>query len=170
MSLARTAVKSRQGKWGLFAAQRQASWRVGLVLVLLLALGSAAWVWPSGFRVALAHAHNLVALALWVFGFARQPRTAKLLALGFLVVAALLLATPLAWFGFELGLRQCLGLSTFQAAATLAPGRCTTPTMSRSALGAPIFPRPIPRPATPRGAMPRDCGGGAFNAAAALIA
>lgn len=111
----------------LCAAQKRASWRVGLVLVALLALGSAAWVWPRAFGVVLAHAHNLVALALWVFGFARQRRSATLLALGFLGVGALLLATPLAWFGFELGLRECLGLSSFQAAAALAPGvRSTT--------------------------------------------
>lgn len=106
----------------LCAAPKQASWRVGLVLAVLLALSSAAWVWPRAFRVALAHAHNLVALALWVFGFAHQRRAAKLLALGFVSVGALLLLTPLAWFGFKLGLRECWGLSTFQAAAALAPG------------------------------------------------
>lgn len=106
----------------VFAAQKQGIWRVGLVLVALCALGSAAWAWPRAFRVVLAHAHNLVALALWVFGFSRQPRAAKLLALGFVGVGALLLLTPLAWFGFKHGLRECWGLSALQAAATLAPG------------------------------------------------
>ena len=54
--------------------------------------------------------------------------------------------------------------------AALVLGRGTTPTMSKSADGAAPLPRHIPRPATPRGAMPRGAAGGAFKAAAALMA
>lgn len=107
-------------------ASRRTLWRFGLVLAALLLLGGAAWFWPRTSRVVLAHAHNLVALGLWVFGFARLRRAAGLLALGFVGVGGLLLATPLAWFGFELGLRECLGLNAFEAAAALAPGVAST--------------------------------------------
>lgn len=109
------------------AARKQAWRRVGLALGAALLLASAGWLWPRAFRVGLAHAHNVVALGLWSFGFARQRRVAGLLGLAFVGVGALLLATPLAWFGFKVGLQQCFGLHTLQAAAALAPGvRSTT--------------------------------------------
>lgn len=106
----------------VLTAKKQAWPRVGLALAGLLLLASVAWVWPRTFRVGLAHAHNLVALALWVFGFARRRRTAYWLALGFVGVGALLLSTPLAWFGFNAGLQESFGLHALQAADTLAPG------------------------------------------------
>lgn len=105
-----------------FAAGRNASVRVGLAwgaALLLLGLGL---VWPRAFRLGFAHAHNLVALGLWVFAFARQRRKAAKLALLVVGAAGLLLCSPLAWFGFRLGLRQCLGLHALAAADTLAPG------------------------------------------------
>lgn len=103
-------------------ARRNAGLRVALVwgaALLLLTLGL---VWPRAFRLGLSHAHNLVALGLWVFAFAGQRRSAATLALGVVGVAGLLLCSPLAWFGFSVGLRQCFGLHALAAADTLAPG------------------------------------------------
>jgi len=106
----------------LSAAERALGWRVALALAgasLLLVVGIA---WPRAFRLGLSHLHNLVALALWAWAFSRHRRSATLMAFGVVVLAALLLATPLAWVGFSVGLPQWRGLHSLQAANTLAPG------------------------------------------------
>jgi hypothetical protein len=106
----------------LTAARPGAGRRVALALgatALLAAVGAA---WPQGFRLALSHLHNLAALALWALAFARQRRSALTLGLGVIGLAGLLLATPLAWFGFQLGLREFMGLHALAAADTLAVG------------------------------------------------
>lgn len=87
--------------------------------LLLLALGL---IWPRAFQLGFGHGHNLVALGLWVCAFAKQRRSAARLALLVVGAAALLLCSPLAWFGFRVGLRQCFGLHALAAADTLAPG------------------------------------------------
>jgi len=106
----------------LAAARAATGWRVALVLAAALLLVGLGLIWPRAFRLGLSHAHNLVALGLWAFAFARRRRSAASLALGVLVLAALLLCTPLAWLGFSVGLRECFGLHAFGAADTLAPG------------------------------------------------
>lgn len=103
-------------------ACRQTWRRAGLAAAAALLLLCVGWLWPRSLRIGLAHGHNLLALALWVFAFARRRRLATALTLGFVTVGALLLATPLAWFGFNAGLRECFGLHALQAADTLAPG------------------------------------------------
>lgn len=110
----------------LVVARGRQSWRVAVALTVPVGFALASWAWPSGFRLALAHGHNLVALGLWVYGFARERRRAALLALVFAALGGLLLASPLAWYGFKFGLKQSFGLHSFAAADTLAPGTNVT--------------------------------------------
>lgn len=104
------------------ATRAGAGWRLALALVVAALLATLGAIWPQAFRLALSHAHNLVALALWAFAMTRGRRSALTLGLGIASLAALLLATPLAWFGFHAGLRECFGLHTLAAADNLAPG------------------------------------------------
>lgn len=105
--------------WG---APRVRSARVVGAVFTIAALAAAALVWPRAARLFLGHAHNVLALLVWGLLFRRTRRYALPVALLILGVAALLLATPLAWWGFRHGLPAGLGLHIFAAADTLAPG------------------------------------------------
>jgi hypothetical protein len=96
--------------------------RFGVALSVAFALTVCARQWPWGTRLVLAHGHNLVALALWVWGFSRRGIRATKLALTFLLAAVALVVSPLAWLGFEYGLRESSGLHSLTAADSLAPG------------------------------------------------
>jgi hypothetical protein len=100
--------------------RRGARW--GLALAGAFGFTGCAWQWPWATRLVLAHGHNLVALALWVWGFSRHPGRAAMLALTFLVAAVTLVASPVAWLGFEQGVRESFGLHSLAAADSLAPG------------------------------------------------
>lgn len=106
----------------VLGAPKLKSGRVLVAVAVLLTLVGAALVWPRSARLMLAHGHNLVALALWAFMFCRARRRAMGVALGVLGVTALLLTTPLAWWGFVHGRPSAFGLHAFAAADTLAPG------------------------------------------------
>ncbi|MEN9578209.1 MAG: hypothetical protein RJA70_1218 [Pseudomonadota bacterium] len=100
-------------------------WQSSRVLaagLLTLALGAAALVWPSEARLFLGHAHNVVALGIWAFLFCGSRARALGVASLILGLAVLLVTTPLAWWGFQNGLRSSFGLHVFAATDTLAPG------------------------------------------------
>ena len=105
----------------LTAARGAQRGRMVLALTAACVLGSVAWVWPRALQLALAHGHNLVALGLWSFGFARQRRSALGLSAVLVGAATLLLLTPVSWWGFQHGITQTLGLHSFSAATNLAP-------------------------------------------------
>lgn len=96
--------------------------RVAVAIVLVLGFAAAGWLWPRGSRVMLAHGHNLVALGIWVYGFAPRRGRALAVSAACAAVGALLLLTPLAWYGLKFGVAQSFGLHSFAAAETLAPG------------------------------------------------
>jgi hypothetical protein len=106
----------------LMGAPRLRSARVLVALVAIAALTASALVWPRAARLALCHAHNVLALLLWGVLFRRTWRRALPAALLILVAAGLLLATPLAWWGFRHGLPSAFGLHALAAADALAPG------------------------------------------------
>jgi hypothetical protein len=106
----------------LALARGRDRWRVAVALTVPVGFALASWLWPSGSRLCLAHGHNVVALGLWVWGFARERLRAALLSLVFVALGVTLLATPLAWYGFKLGVQHSFGLHSFAAADTLAPG------------------------------------------------
>jgi len=109
------------------AAPRLKSRRVLGALLVTLGLAALGLAWPRQARLLLGHGHNLVALGIWAFMFCRsRPRALGVVAL-LLGATALLLATPLAWWGFQRGLPQSFGLHVFAAADTLAPGIRSTP-------------------------------------------
>ncbi len=108
-------------------ASRLADRRALAVLVAAALLGVVGYRAPSASRLVMAHAHNLIAIALWALAFSSARRRA-LGVLGALVIAAsLLLASPLAWFGFEHGISRSFGLHAFAAADQLAPFVSSTP-------------------------------------------
>jgi hypothetical protein len=111
----------------LAARRGAARGRVLLALGAVLGLGVAAWLWPRTAQLALAHGHNLVALGLWAFGFARRRGAARAISAALIGVAALLLLTPVSWWGFQHGLVQAFGLHSFAAATTLAPFATSAP-------------------------------------------
>lgn len=108
-------------------APRQRGGRLVSASLLTLVLGAAALVWPNEARLLLGHAHNVVALVVWALVFCSSRGRALGVVALVLCLAAVLVATPLAWWGFQNGLQAGLGLHTFAAADTLAPGvRSTT--------------------------------------------
>lgn len=109
------------GVVGLGAPQLR-SLKVLGALLGTLALASAALLWPKSARLVLGHGHNVVALAMWAFMFCRSRRRALGVVALLLAIAAGLLATPLAWWGFRHGMQATLGLHAFAAADSLAPG------------------------------------------------
>jgi hypothetical protein len=106
----------------VLGAARLHSARTLSAIALTLLLSAAALAWPREAQLVLSHGHHLVALALWALLFRRARWRAIGVALGVLGVAALLLTTPLAWWGFVHGLEAAFGLHAFAAADTLAPG------------------------------------------------
>jgi hypothetical protein len=102
------------------------SWRTCGALLAVVALGGAGLLWPSSARLFLSHAHNVVALVIWAVLFSRSRGRALVVSLSILGVAALLLVTPLAWWGFRHGLPAAFGLQAFAAADALAPGVANT--------------------------------------------
>ncbi len=97
--------------------------RLSTVARAVLFVGAllAAWAAPSALRLAMAHAHNVVAIAIWVLMFCKARGRAFAVAAAFAGAAALLVFSPLAWFGFKHGLVQSFGLHVFVAADQLAP-------------------------------------------------
>jgi hypothetical protein len=130
----RDLVRLELGAAGLLAlaivtlgAPRLASRRTLGALLLIAALGTAAVLWPGVARLAVTHGHNVVALAIWGIVFCRSRRRALLVVLLILGAAALLVGTPLAWWGYKHGLPQAFGLHAFAAADALAPGISSAP-------------------------------------------
>jgi len=101
--------------------------RLIVIASLAIAFAGVAVLAPSTVRLVMAHAHNVIAVAIWALAFcaARGRALAVAGVLGGAVLA--LLATPLAWLGFKHGLVQCLGLHSFLAAEQLAPFVRSTP-------------------------------------------
>jgi hypothetical protein len=91
--------------------------RAGLLGGALLA----AWLAPSGLRLVMAHAHNVIAIGIWALMFCKARGRALAVSAVLAVATLVLLASPLAWFGFEHGLVQSFGLHALTAADTLAP-------------------------------------------------
>lgn len=110
-------------------APRLGSARVVVASLLTSTLLAAALLWPSEARLVLAHGHNVMALVLWALMFCRSRARALWVIALVLGCAALLLATPLAWWGFKHGLRSAFGLHAFAAADALAP-RVTDPSLA----------------------------------------
>lgn len=99
-----------------------------LVLGGLLALFVlVAWRWPSALPLALAHGHNVVALAIWALVFCAAPRRALAVVALLAFATLVLVASPLAWLGFRHGWPQSFGLHAFAAAEQLAPFVRSTP-------------------------------------------
>jgi hypothetical protein len=96
-------------------------WRLASLLGLWLTFAVVQWFRPGASLLGLAHGHNLLALAFWAFGFAAQRRVALVGCGLVLALAAALVATPAAWWGYRNGLTQVLGLSSWAAADGLAP-------------------------------------------------
>lgn len=91
--------------------------RAGLLAGAMLA----AWLAPSGLRLFMAHAHNVIAVGIWALMFCKARGRALAVSALLAVASLVLLASPLAWFGFKHGLVQSFGLHAFTAADTLAP-------------------------------------------------
>jgi hypothetical protein len=93
--------------------------------VLLIALGAAVVVVPRPevMAIVLAHAHNVVAIVVWLFVFRRNLRAATLP----LLFAAIALAVILsgATLPVSLAHSHALGLSLSDSASWLAPGLST---------------------------------------------
>jgi len=102
-------------------APRLTDWRAWTIGGVACALAAVGWVTPGAVRIAMAHAHNVIAIAVWAFVFC-QARRRALVVMAVLAAATLLLVlSPLAWFGFKHGLAQSFGLHVFMAADQLAP-------------------------------------------------
>jgi len=111
----------------LFGAARLGDPRWLAVLLVASLLGWLGWSAPGALRLAMAHAHNFIAISLWALAFS-SARGRALALLAVLSGAALLLAgSPLAWFGFQHGLTRSFGLHSFAAADQLAPFAQSTP-------------------------------------------
>jgi hypothetical protein len=94
-----------------------------------LALVGCALVWPRESQLLLGHAHNVVALLLWAALYARGTRAARIatgVVLAIVALGAMVVLSPLAWFGFQHGVQSCFGLHSLAAADTLAPGVTST--------------------------------------------
>jgi hypothetical protein len=100
----------------------------GLRAASALAVGMAAiiagvaLVEPYAFRLILAHAHNVVAIVIWLLLFRRSLRIAWLPALLVLTGGALLASGVLLKFTVRHGILSVFGLHLFAAADWLAPG------------------------------------------------
>jgi hypothetical protein len=95
-------------------------WRAALLALVAGALLAAAWPRPDLARVVFAHAHNLVAVALWLALFYR--RRLAVLSVALLGVALLLIVSgaTLPWVVHFSGYKA-LGVDVFYAAEQLAP-------------------------------------------------
>ncbi|HEX2872394.1 MAG TPA: hypothetical protein VHP33_14095 [Polyangiaceae bacterium] len=100
--------------------------RAVIATLVALPLVGCALAWPRESQLLLGHAHNVVALLLWAALYARGTRAAVAVALAIVALGALLVLSPLAWFGFQHGLESCFGLHALAAADTLAPGVART--------------------------------------------
>lgn len=101
--------------------------RVAGAAVFALALSGAALAWPREARLLLGHGHNVVALLLWAAFYRRGKSGAVWVVTCVLGIAALLVLSPLAWFGFQHGAQSAFGLHSLAAADTLAPGVSSVP-------------------------------------------
>ncbi|WP_437624302.1 hypothetical protein [Sorangium sp. So ce1151] len=107
----------------LAGALASRAWRrAALAAAAAVALSAAALAAPRGFRLGLAHAHNLVALALWLALFRRQVR-AVALPLGLVLAGTALLASgAMTSLTLRAGWLDAFGLHLFLASDWLAPG------------------------------------------------
>jgi hypothetical protein len=90
--------------------------------VLAAALLAAALLAPEPFRVVLAHAHNLVALALWLRLYRARTPAAWAVCAAAVAFAALLASGALVPILVGQGTLTIAGYSVLAAADTLAPG------------------------------------------------
>jgi hypothetical protein len=104
-----------------FGARGQRAGRVWAIAAAAAAFAVTACVVPGALRLAVAHAHNVLAIVLWALVFRKERRGALALTAGLAIATLVLLASPLAWLGFKHGLQQALGLHAFGAAQQLAP-------------------------------------------------
>ncbi|WP_437976860.1 hypothetical protein WMF11_06780 [Sorangium sp. So ce295] len=96
--------------------------RVALAAAAAVALSAAALAAPRGFRLVLAHAHNLVALALWLALFRRRVR-AVAWPLGLVLAGTALLASgAMTSLTLRAGWLDAFGLHLLLASDWLAPG------------------------------------------------
>jgi hypothetical protein len=102
-------------------ARRLRDPRLFAIVALASVFASAGWLAPGALRLVMAHAHNPIALVVWALMFCPARGRAWVVAATLGVATLLLLATPLAWFGFKHGVSQSLGLHAFAAADQLAP-------------------------------------------------
>jgi len=119
--LALTAVAARHP-----AARRG---RAALVAAATLVLLAIALVDPALTRVVVAHAHNLVAVLLWVLLFRRRAGNPRLVALPLALLAvAVAVILSGATFGpmIDLGAHEALGVNLLAVADWLAPSLTTT--------------------------------------------
>jgi len=94
--------------------------------LVALPLVGCALLWPRESQLFLGHAHNVVALVLWATLYARGTRAAVGVVLAIVGLGAVLLLSPLAWFGFQHGVQSSFGLHSLAAADSLAPGVSNT--------------------------------------------
>ena len=92
-----------------------------LSLMVACALGSFALVHPEPFRIGMLHAHNLVAILIWVMLFRRG--NSAWLPLAMITIASLALLSGIGLvFTLRYGLVSLFGLHLFEIADQLAPG------------------------------------------------
>jgi hypothetical protein len=92
-----------------------------------VAFALAGWAAPGELRLFMAHAHNPLALVIWMLMFSRTRRSALVVGAALTLATLLLVASPLAWIGFEHGVTQSFGLHVFAAADQLAPFASSAP-------------------------------------------
>ena len=107
------------GAGAVLGGWRRSAW---LALLLVAAVSAAALAAPGAFRLAFVQAHNLVAIAIWIFLFRRRVRHAWLPVIMILVGAALLGSGVLLGVTLRHGVLSLFGLHLFAAADWIAPG------------------------------------------------
>jgi hypothetical protein len=95
--------------------------RLLVIGALVAVFASAAWLAPRELRMLMAHAHNPIALGIWLLLFCKARGPAIAVSVTLVVATMSLLVSPVAWFGFEHGLTQSFGFHVFAAADQLAP-------------------------------------------------
>lgn len=106
--------------WG--AARSHSRLRSALVFAGIFGLSALAVARPELFRLGLAHAHNLVAVAIWAMLFRHDVRSAWL-PIALIALATAVLASGIGLtFTLRYGVVSLFGLHLFEAADQLAPG------------------------------------------------
>jgi hypothetical protein len=104
------------------SASRSGNLRAWLVVTAAGALAALALAAPQGFRLALVHGHNLVAIVLWLVVFHRRWRLAWVPVAIVLAGAAALAGGLALGITVQHGALSVFGLHLFAAADWLAPG------------------------------------------------